>query len=275
LIMSQTTIALQRVSSGYYNFQVLKDVTLQIRDGEFFGVIGPNGSGKSTLLKTASRTLKPTAGTVFYKSQNIYNMRPAEIARDFAFVAQDIAFGLSFTAWEVVMMGRIPYVGRLQRETAGDLEVVQESMRLTDTLRLANREVQELSAGERQMVIIAKALAQEPKVLFLDEPTSHLDIGHQVEILNLIKRLNQDKGITVIIVLHDLNLASEYCDRLALLKEGSLFGIGRPQGILTYQNVEEVYKTLVLVHRNPVSGNPHVLLIPKQNVKKGEFDAKG
>ncbi len=256
-------INIKNIICGYHNFPVLKDISLEIKEGEFLGIIGPNGSGKSTLLKSTSRSLKPYSGSISYQGKDIYVIPHQMLAQSFAFVSQDTVFNFSFTVWEIVLMGRIPYLKRMQKESARDIEAAKEAMQLTDTLRLAEREVGELSAGERQMMIIARALTQEPKVLFLDEPTSHLDIGHQVQILNLVKKLNLEKKITVIIVLHDLNLASEYCERLALLDSGSLFCLGKPEEVLTYQNIEKVYKTLVLVNKNPVSGNPHVLLLRK------------
>lgn len=254
------------VTCGYHhNQQILKDVSFKVKEGEFLGIIGPNGSGKSTLLRAASGCLKPAFGSVLYKGSNLYDIPHHQIAKDFAFVAQDTVFSFSFTAWEVVLMGRIPYLARMQQETSRDFQIARESMQLTDTLQFLNRQVNELSAGERQMTIIAKALAQDPKVLFLDEPTSHLDIGHQVQILNLLNELNRKKNITVIIVLHDLNLASEFCDRVLLVNNGSIFKAGSPEEVLTYQNIEEVYKTLVLVNKNPISGHPHILLINKRN----------
>ena len=256
-------IKINNITCGYHNFPVLKDISLGIREGEFLGIIGPNGSGKSTLLKSTSRSLKPFSGTILYKDKDIYTIPHEKLAQSFAFVSQDTVFNFSFAVWEIVLMGRIPYLKRMQKEGSHDIEVAKEAMRLTDTLKLSDREVGKLSAGERQMMIIARALTQEPKVLFLDEPTAHLDIGHQVQILNLIKTLNQNKNITVVIVLHDLNLASEYCERLALLNNGSLFCLGKPEEVLTYQNIEKVYKTLVLVNKSPVSGNPHVLLLRK------------
>lgn len=257
-------ITIHNVSCGYQTNLVLKDISFEIREGEFLGIIGPNGSGKSTLLRALSRCLKPIKGSLLYKGNNLYHLSYREAAKNFAFVSQDTVFSFSFSIWEIVLMGRIPYLRPLQSETQYDLEIAKEAMAVTDIARLADRQINELSAGERQMVIIAKALTQQPKVLFLDEPTSHLDIGHQIQILNLLRELNQRKNITVIIVLHDLNLASEYCDRIVLLNNGVVHTIGKPEEVLTYQNIEEVYKTLVLVNQNPISGKPHILLVRKE-----------
>lgn len=257
-------IAIKNISCGYFDFPVLKNISFEIEEGDFLGIIGPNGSGKSTLLKSISHILKPYQGVINYNETNLYSMPNTEIARNFAFVPQDSSFNFTYTAWEIVLMGRIPYLKPMQKESKHDFELAAESMRITDTFSLKNREVDTLSAGEKQMVIIAKALTQEPKVLFLDEPTSHLDIGHQIKILNLLKALNKNKKITVIIVLHDLNLASEYCDNILLLNEGEVEKAGAAQEVLTYETIESVYKTLVLVNKNPISGKPHILLLRKE-----------
>jgi len=255
---------ISKINSGYYKNPVLRDISFEIEEAEFLGIIGPNGSGKSTLLRTISSYLKPFNGSVSYKGGDLFTMPHNKVSRDFAFVPQDTIFNFSYSVWEIVLMGRIPYLRRLQEETARDYEVAKASMHTADISHLADRQTNELSSGERQMTVIAKALTQEPKVLFLDEPTSHLDIGHQVHILNLLKTLNRNQKITVIIVLHDLNLASEYCDRILLLNKGAVYKIGSPAEVLNYQTIEDVYKTLVIVNKNPISGNPHILLVRKE-----------
>ncbi|MBN1912972.1 MAG: ABC transporter ATP-binding protein [Candidatus Omnitrophica bacterium] len=266
-------IKIEGLSCGYRQNQVIKDISFDISRGEFLGIIGPNGAGKSTLLKSLSRSLKPSAGKVFYQGKDIYSLPLKKIARNFAFVSQSEIFNFSFTVNEVVLMGRTPYLRNMQKESLFDLKIAEEAMRLTDTLGLGERDINTLSAGERQMVIIAQALTQEPEVLFLDEPTAHLDIGHQVKILNLVRELNQKKKITVICVLHDLNLASEYCRSLVLLNDGRVFKKGSVKEVLDYRTIEEVYKTLVLVKENPLTKNPHVLLIGKPSQER--IDDKG
>ena len=159
-------------------------------------------------------------------------------------------------------MGRIPHLKRLQFETKKDIEVVERALSVTDTLSLRDKRIDELSAGERQRVTIARALSQEPVLLFLDEPTSHLDIGHQIQILDLLKRLNRKNYLTIVMILHDLNLASAYCNRIALLNNGAIYKQGRPEEVLTYQNIEAVYKTIVLVSNNPATGRPNIALVP-------------
>lgn len=159
-------------------------------------------------------------------------------------------------------MGRIPHLKRLQYETKRDIEIAEEKLSLTDTLSLKDKHIDELSAGERQRVVIARALAQEPELLFLDEPTAHLDIGHQVQTLDLLKKLNRENKLTIVMILHDLNLASAYSNRIALLDKGIIFKEGRPEEVLTYQNIEAVYKTIVLVNDNSVTGKPNIVLVP-------------
>jgi iron complex transport system ATP-binding protein len=187
-----------------------------------------------------------------------------EFCRSVAFVAQDVATNFSFTVMEAVLMGRIPHLKRLQFETKKDIKIAEAALSESDTFYLREKMIDELSAGERQRVIIARALAQEPVLLLLDEPTSHLDIGHQIQILDLLKRLNRQGNLTIVMVLHDLNLASAYCNRIVLLDNGSIFKEGSPEQVLTYQNIEAVYKTIVLVNDNPVTHKPNVVLVPQE-----------
>lgn len=260
-----TLVRINRLNGGYAKERIIKDLSLKIRRGDFLGIIGPNGSGKSTLLRLMSKVLRPFSGQILLEENDIALLNLKEFCRKAAFVPQDTLINFSFSTWEIVLMGRIPHLGRLQFESHKDYSVAQNALSLTDTVYLKERQIDELSAGERQRVIIAKALTQEPILLFLDEPTSHLDIGHQIQILDLLKRLNRQNNLTIVIVLHDLNLAAEYCSRIVLLNEGSIFKEGSPQQVLTYQNIEKVYKTLVIVKENPITKKPYVILISKEN----------
>ena len=262
--MIEPLLTVKNLYGGYHRLPIVKNVSLEIKQGDFIGIIGPNGSGKTTLLRLLSRILTPQKGTITLSGEKISGMKLKEFCKRTAFVPQDTLVNFSFTAYEIVLLGRIPHLGRLETETKKDFAIAEKSLRLTDTLSLKEKMINELSAGERQRVMIAKALTQEPVLLFLDEPTSHLDIGHQIKILNLIRGLNKGKRLTIAIVLHDLNLASEYCSKILLLNNGSIFKIGKPAEVLTYENIEEVYRTVVLVNKNPVSGNPHVLLAGKE-----------
>jgi len=249
------------VCGGYRKETVIKDISLEINKGDFLGIIGPNGSGKTTLLRLMSRVLAAQKGDIFLEGRDIARMDLKQFCQKAAFVPQDTLINFSFSVREIVLMGRIPHLKRMQWETKRDLGIAQAALAMTDTLHLQEKMIDELSSGERQRIIIAKALAQEPSLLFLDEPTSHLDIGHQIQILDLLKKLNRQKGLTIVMVLHDLNLAGEYCNRIALLNQGRIFKQGSPAEVLTYQNIEAVYRTVVVVKDNPLSSKPYVILV--------------
>ena len=254
-------LKIDKLFGGYGKEDIIKDVSFDIRKGDFLGIIGPNGSGKSTLLRLVTMVLLYRQGKVLFGDKDMIEMPLKEFCRKVAFAPQDTLISFSFSVWEIVLMGRIPHLGRIELETKKDFAIAENALLLTDSLGLKWKKIDQLSAGERQRVIIAKALAQEPVLLFLDEPTSHLDIGHQIQILDLLKRLNRDKNLTIVVVLHDLNLASEYCNRLILLNEGKIFKEGSPFEVLTYQNIESVYNTFVIVNKNPISSKPYVTLV--------------
>lgn len=257
-------LKINNLLGGYGKEVIIKDISFEIKRGDFLGIIGPNGSGKSTLLRLMSYVLHPQKGKIFLEGKDISRMNLKEFCRKVAFVPQDTLITFSFSVWEIVLMGRIPHLKRLQLETKKDFSIAENALFLTDALYLKERRIENLSAGERQRVIIAKALTQEPTLLFLDEPTSHLDIGHQIQILDLLKKLNRDKNLTIVMVIHDLNLASEYCQKLILLNEGRIFKEGSPFDVLTYENLETVYKTIVVVDKNPISSKPYVVLVSKE-----------
>jgi len=257
-------LRVEGLSGGYGKEAVIKGVSFEVKRGDFLGIIGPNGSGKSTLLRLMSRALLPQGGEVFFIDREITRMRLKELCRKVAFVPQDTVINFSFSIWEIVLMGRIPHLKRLQHETENDFAVAKQALVSTDSFHLRGKRIDELSAGERQRVIVAKALTQEPLLLLLDEPTSHLDIGYQIEILDLLKRLNRENHLTVVVVLHDLNLALEYCQRIILLNEGRIFTSGSPQEVVTSQNIESVYKTRAVVRKDPESLRPYVILVSKE-----------
>ncbi len=250
------------VTCGYGSSPVLVDATLQVSEGEFLGIVGPNGSGKSTLLKAMSRVLPPKYGQILLQEDDIYTMRPARVARRLAVVPQEPGLDFPFTVEDVVMMGRIPHLKRFQKEGPRDLEIVRQALEHTNTLVLADRVVTELSGGEKQRVLIARALAQEPQVLFLDEPTSYLDLNHQIEIMELLNRLRYEQGLTAVMVVHDLNLASQYCDNLLVIKEGRIFTAGSPAQVLTEELIKTVYGCEVKVERRHPGGRPMLFLQP-------------
>lgn len=264
---SKTLIQAIDLNGGYGDEMIVRDVSFQIHKGDFLGIIGPNGSGKSTLLKLISRALPVKGGRVLFEEEDIQHMSLKKLSQKIAFVPQDTMINFPFTVEEIVLMGRIPHLKRLQHESKIDRDIALRSLELTDVLSLRNKNINELSAGERQRVIIARALAQEPSLMFLDEPTSHLDIGHEIRLLDLLKKLNKDNSLTVVIVMHDLNLASEYCDRLMLLENGRIYKEGSAKDVLTYQTIEAVYNTIVVVKENPISFKPYCIPI-SESIRK-------
>lgn len=253
-----------RCGYDYERGAVIKDVSFSVGEAEFLGVIGPNGAGKTTLFRSISGALKPWEGNISYKDKEICRIGPRDFASQIAVMPQMLEITFSFSVEEFILMGRFPHRTRFSALGEKDLAILEEVLRLTDTFSLRRRKILELSGGERQRVLLAQAFAQEPRLLLLDEPTLHLDIAHQVQILDLVRRLNKERRLSVIVVLHDLNLASSYCDRLILLKEGCIFKDGSPDEVLTYQNIEEVYKTVVVVKQNPISLKPYILLVSEE-----------
>jgi iron complex transport system ATP-binding protein len=260
-------LKIQNLTAGYAGKPVIQDISFTITPGEVVGIIGPNGAGKTTLFRLLTRLLKPWSGEVRYRGRNVQDIQTRELARYIAVLPQSLPMAFPFTVTDFILMGRLPHLKRWQSFREHDYEVTQAVMKLTEIKDLSARYITELSGGELQRVFLAQALAQEPELLLLDEPTSHLDIGHQVEIMDLIKRLNKENNITVLMVLHDLNLAGEYCDRLILLDEGKIHAMGSPKEVLTYQNIEKVYKTVVVVKENPITGKPYIILVPKEKWK--------
>jgi len=240
---------------GYDKRLILRDINFRIKKGGFFSVIGPNGAGKTTLLRAISKVIRPKSGKIIFEGRDIWQMSFKELAKKVAFVPQlQLSYGLDMTVEEFVLLGRIPHRKVFQLlETENDKAIAREVMSLTNILNIKDRPISELSGGERQLVNLARALAQEPKLLLLDEPTAHLDIAHQIGILDLIKKLNISFGLTVIIVLHDLNLASQYCDEIILLNNGCLYKKGPPEEILTVDVIKDVYKTKAIIREDPIS----------------------
>ena len=249
------------IEAGYGDASILRGVSFHVPPGRMLGVIGLNGCGKTTLLRVISGVLPARRGDVLIEGKPTRGIARRKMAQLMAFVSQDIVVDFSFDVREIVMMGRTPYISRFGWETRQDLEVVRRAMEFADVADLADRAITDLSGGERQRAFIAMALAQEPRLLLLDEPTTHLDINHQVAIMNIIRELNERRGVTVVMVSHDLNLASEYCDSLLMLHNGVVAKHGAPHEVLTEENIESVYGVKVRMGRNPVSGRPHVMLI--------------
>ena len=256
-------IEVDSISFRYHEDWVLQDVSFRVEKGEFVGVIGPNGSGKTTLLKILYRLLLPQKGEILFELVSMKKMDRADIAKRIAVVAQETHLLFPFSVLETVLMGRSPYLGHLMFESERDLEIAKRAMDLTNILSFSERPMDELSGGERKRVFIARALAQEPEVMLLDEPTANLDIHHQIDFLDLILTLNRERGLTIVMASHDMNIASEFCDRLILLQGGRIYKMGTPEEVITKENIESVYGCEVWIDQNPISGMPRISLLKK------------
>jgi len=253
---------------GYQQKTILENITFQILHSELVSIIGPNGSGKTTLLKTISRLIKPHNGTIRLNGINIQKLPLNQLAQQMAVVSQ-IVEPIYISVESYVLMGRLPYFKKFQFfESKADIHIAENCMKRIGVWDIRHALMNELSDGQRQLAAIARAMAQEPILLLLDEPTAHLDIAHQIQILNLIKKMNRELDITVLMIIHDLNLACEYSDRLILLKNGEIKQMGEPEHVISYQTIEEVFDTLVIVNENPLSGKPCVFLVTDNHLKK-------
>ncbi|HEY9160004.1 MAG TPA: ABC transporter ATP-binding protein [Desulfomonilia bacterium] len=255
-------LEISNLSVGYNKKIVVDDLSFKINPGIFYGIIGPNGAGKSTLFKAASGVLKPWNGSIKLKGIDIYRMPRRELASIIAAVPQFQEAFFPFRVKEFVQMGRYPRRGRFGMLKSSDHQIIYDALKSMRLEELIHKRIDELSGGELQRVHISQALAQEPDILMLDEPTSHLDIGHQTSVLNLIKRRCLSAGIPILMIAHDLNLAAAYCDSLLLLKNGRAFAEGTPSEVLTKRNIESVYDTHVEIIKNESSNYPHIFLKP-------------
>lgn len=246
--------------------KLLDNVSLRAGQGELVGVIGPNGAGKSTLLRAVAGVIEPSDGERQLGGRRFEEIPSRERARAVALVPQVAPMAHGFTCLELVLMGRYPHMGRFQIEGASDENIARQAMRLTDTEQFADRTLETLSGGERQRVFIARALAQQPRVLLLDEPTSNLDILHQLRVLGLIREWVAN-GATAIAAVHDLNMAARHCDFLVLLSEGRVIAEGTPQDVLTAENVRRAYGVESVIYRDPHTGALALSLLgPADNV---------
>ncbi len=253
----------QKLTVGYDGDPVLTNVSLTAARGQFIGLVGPNGSGKSTLVRALSRVLRPLNGRVLLDGADIYRMGARELARHLAVVSQDNTVAFDFPVRDVVLMGRAPHLSRFGIEGPRDYEIAHEAMALTRTDVFADRPISELSGGERQRCMIARALAQQPSAFLLDEPTAHLDVSNQIEILDLARRLTMERELATVVVLHDLNLASQYCDHLVLISLGTIVAEGMPQAVVTESLIRLAYGTDVQVRPHPTTGRPYVTLLSR------------
>jgi iron complex transport system ATP-binding protein len=244
--------------SGKSGRDIIDGVSLTLHEGELIALLGPNGSGKSTLLQVASGALHPHSGEVTVDGRPISRLTRREIARSMAIVAQSNEIRFPLTALEFVLTGRYAHVPAVGFDSDHDLETARDCLRETDALQFANRRVNELSAGERQRVSLARALAQQPHWLLLDEPTANADLAHQISMLKLVREMANRRRIGSLIVTHDLNLAAEFADRIMLLKEGRLVASGNPTEVMTTSLLSELFNLPLLIDQHPQSGRPRL-----------------
>jgi len=238
----------------------LRDVSVRIAPGSLTGLLGPNGCGKTTLLRLLSGVLKPELGSVRLGDREIRTLSPRALAQQIAVVPQETHPAFDFTVMEMVLMGRHPHLGAFQLEGPADIAIAREAMTATGITHLAGRAYMTLSGGEKQRVVIASALAQQPKVLLLDEPTASLDLGYQLEIASLLKQLNRERGVTMVLATHDLNLAASVCDTLVLVREGRVLMQGPARDVLTSSTVEQLYGVIADVSFHERAG--HLTVVP-------------
>ena len=256
-------LELEEVWAGYgADEPVVRGVDLCVGEGEFLGLIGPNGCGKSTLLRAAAGVLPLRAGKVRFEGRDLNVLSRRALACLLGVVSQETVFAAGFTVRQIVAMGRHPHLGRFQRSGPEDEFQIREALIQTDTLQFAEREALALSGGERQRVAIARALAQSPRLLLLDEPTNHLDINHQIEVFDLLHVLNQERGLAILCVTHDLNLAAEYCGAVALLEQGQVQACGVPAEVLTAERLSAAYGVEVQVEE--VGGLPRIFPVTRR-----------
>lgn len=248
---------------------VLTDVAFQVAPGRFCIIIGPNGSGKTTLLKLMVGLLPLKKGRIAVMELAIGGYSAGRLAQIMAYVPQNVPQTFGFTVFEVVLMGRAPHLGWLGMEGDIDLEIARHAMAMAGVDHLARRRIDQLSGGERQRVFIARAICQQPRMMLLDEPTAALDLAHQVRVMDLMERLKNEQGITVVMVSHDLNLAAMYADQVVLLDNGRIAGCGTPQSVLRFDLLEKVYGCPLLVDASPLGDYPRVHLVPGRYLKQG------
>lgn len=250
-------IDVKDLSYSYGDRNVLNNINLSFNRGNFYSVIGPNGSGKSTFIKNISKIIAPKHESVFVENQDICSLNNKELAKIMAVIPQNLHMDYDFTVFDIVMMGRSPYKRRFQDFNLEDRKIAEKYMKATNTWELRNKLVTEISGGEVQRVIAARALCQETDIILLDEPTSHLDIQYQIEFLNIFRSLKKDR--VIIAVLHDLNLTSIFSDEIILICEGKVLARGKPWEVINKENIKKVYNLSVEILENPVSKCPYII----------------
>ncbi|MGE7113700.1 ABC transporter ATP-binding protein [Lysinibacillus sp. NPDC047702] len=251
-------LSAEHISVTLSGVDIVKDISLHVENGQFVGLIGPNGCGKSTLLKSIYKVIKPQKGLVLLGQKDVLNSSTRMISKEMGVVGQFNELSFDFTVHEMVMMGRTPHKHLMESDNRKDYEIVADALKKVNLSEYADRSYLTLSGGEKQRVVLARAIAQQPQLLILDEPTNHLDIKYQLQILKVVKSLN----IGVLAALHDLTMAATYCDILYVIKQGQIMASGKPEAILTKELIEQVYEINCEVYSNPITGDMAITYIP-------------
>ena len=251
-------IRISQIVTGYYKQMVIDDLTLTFREGEFCSILGPNGAGKSTLLKAMIGYLPLTKGDIYIKDKNLHDWQKRELAKVLSVIPQEISYQFDYTVTELVLMGRYPYLNYWQTYSTTDRKEVDRILEELHLYPLRYKSYSQLSGGEKQRVNIARALVQKTDIILLDEALVHLDINHQLEIIKLLAEINRNHNKLIVLISHNINLSSDYCDRIIILKDGRLFCEGNPQEVITVENLQRVYDTELQVFANPFTGKPNV-----------------
>ena len=242
-----------------YEREILKNININIERGKFYTILGPNGSGKTTLLRILSKSLNIDKGEIFIDEKELTQIKTKVLAKEMAVVPQCTEIEFDFSVQDIVLMGRTPHIPRFCAESEKDMEIAKNAMEITNIWEFRNKSINTLSGGERQRVVVARAIAQETGIILLDEPISHLDIHHQIEIMNQLKQLNKNKNITIIAVLHDLNIAAAYGDHIILMHDQRVYKDGTPEEVLTEDIIGKVYGLEVYITKNPKTGKTFIM----------------
>jgi iron complex transport system ATP-binding protein len=252
-------LKINNLSVFYGDRQILYDIQLEVKSGEILMLLGPNGAGKSTLIRSISGVIPIRNGNIFADQKDVTSLSTMERARHISVVPQAVSVPPAFTVWETVLLGRTPYLNFLGQTSAKDEAIARQALEQVDVFHLVEKRMNEISGGEQQRVLLARTLAQDTPILLMDEPTTHLDISHQVDLLKLITKQAREKNLTVLIALHDLNLASMFADRIAIVQNGLLCVAGTPQETLTSEIINSVYSVPVHVVSHPETGAPFII----------------